>query len=62
VFEADGADVLQPLIEDGAASTIGTVEELVASLHSKNRQGVDRDHFFKPNAVDNVIDELKNIQ
>lgn len=62
VFEADGADVLQPLIEDGAASTIGTVEELVASLHSKNRQGFDRDHFFKPNAVDNVIDELKNIQ
>ena len=62
VFEADGADVLRPLIEDGVASTIGTVEELVASLHSKNGQRFDRDRFFKPNAVDNVIDELKNIQ
>ena len=62
VFKTDGADVLQLLIKEGAASTVGTVGELVACLQSKNEQRFDQDRFFKPNAVNNVINELKNIQ
>ncbi|AZQ15866.1 hypothetical protein DOS48_05270 [Halorubrum sp. PV6] len=62
VFDADGADVLEPLVEDGVASAIGSVEELATSLHYKNGQEFERDRFFKPNAIDNVIEELKNIK
>lgn len=62
VFEADGADVLQPLIEDGVASAIETVEQLVANLHSKNEHRFDRDRFFKPDAVNNVVRELEKVQ
>lgn len=62
VFETDGAEVLQPLIDDGAASSIETTEDLIAEFDTVTGQKFDRERFFKSNSTDNIIETLKNIQ
>lgn len=61
VFDINGSDRLQPLIEDGTASSIRTVEDLITSLDSHSDSQFDREHFFKENAVKNVIGALDHI-
>ncbi|WP_239638574.1 hypothetical protein [Halorubrum distributum] len=61
VFEADGADVLQPLVEDGAASRIESVDELAGQLGSGSAGRFDREWFFKSDSVANILKELERI-
>ena len=62
VFETAGADVLKPLVEDGSASAIGSVEGLVKSLNPENEQNFSRDYFFKPHSISNIVSELNRIR
>jgi len=62
VFDTDGAYVLQPLITDGVATLITSVEELAVGLETKNKRQFDRERFFTSNAVENIICELQRIK
>lgn len=62
VFKTDSSEVLQPLIEDGAASSIETVEDLIAGLDSTTGQKFDRERYFKSDSTDNILDTLKEIK
>jgi hypothetical protein len=62
VFEADGADVLRPLVEIEVASDIKNVDDLVEGLVSDATNRFDREVFFESDAVQNVVDELKQIK
>ncbi|WP_082230104.1 hypothetical protein [Halorubrum lipolyticum] len=61
VFEADGADVLQPLVEDGAASMIEDVDDLAGQMGSVDTSQFDRERFFKSDSVANILEELERI-
>ncbi|MFC6752983.1 hypothetical protein [Halorubrum tibetense] len=61
VFDTDGSDVLQPLVEDGTAATISTADELVGKMNREQRRRFDRERFFKPDAVENILQELNTI-
>ncbi|WP_237561653.1 hypothetical protein [Halorubrum halophilum] len=62
VFETDGADVLRPLVEDGAASTVESVDELAGGLRSTTASQFDREWFFESNSVRNILEELECIR
>jgi len=62
VFDIDGSDVLQPLIDDGVASVVSTVEDLPAGTVARTQENFDRERFFKSSAINNVTDQLKKIQ
>lgn len=62
VFEADGADVLQPLVEDGAASMIESVDELAGKLGASAANQFEREWFFKSDSVANILEELERIR
>ncbi|SDF04521.1 hypothetical protein SAMN04488067_101535 [Halorubrum xinjiangense] len=62
VFETENTDILQPLIDKNIATSIKTIQDLNAALHSKNTKKFNREIFFKSNATQNIIDELKYIQ
>jgi len=59
VFETNSATVLQLLVGDGVASFIGYLYDLTTSLGSTGETCFDREWFFKSNAVENVIREIK---
>lgn len=61
IFNADHSDMLQSLIEDGIVSSINTVEELVTKVNSPLKLQFDREYFFKSNAIENIINVLKEI-
>jgi hypothetical protein len=54
--------VLQPLIDDGVASVVSTVEDLPAGTVARTQENFDRERFFKSSAINNVTDQLKKIQ
>lgn len=62
VFEADGADLLQPLVEDGTASIVESVDELAGQLGSSTASQFDREWFFESDSVANILEELKRIR
>jgi hypothetical protein len=62
VFEADGAELLRPLLEDGVASFVGDVDELVGNLGSGAKERFDREQFFRLGAVENILEELDRIR
>lgn len=62
VFDIDDADVLRPLITDGAATLVEDVEDLAVGIDSGNKQKFDRRWFFKSHAIDNIVEELKQIK
>lgn len=62
VFEVDGSEVLRPLIEDGAASSVESVEDLREDIGSATEHRFDRERFFKSDSVDNIITALKKIR
>lgn len=61
VFEADGAEVLRPLVEDETASMIESVDELAGQLGSSAANQFDRERFFKSDSVTNILEELDRI-
>ncbi|MFA9518185.1 hypothetical protein ACERIT_13380 [Halopenitus sp. H-Gu1] len=61
VFETDGADVLRPLVDDGAASMVGSLDELARELGSNTAVRFDRERFFESEAVENIHRELVRI-
>ena len=62
VFDTDGADVLQPLVEDEVASAINDADDLTAAFESNDRGSFDRERFFKSDSVANIIRALQSIQ
>jgi len=62
VFETDGAEVLSTLVNDGAASIIESVDELVEELGFGTEHVFDRQRFFKSDAVSNILEELKRVE
>jgi len=62
VYDVDSADLLRPLVEDGTASLVGSVDDLTRSIGKINEAHFDRERFFKSNAVGNVIRELERIK
>lgn len=62
VFDIDGADVLQSLVIDDAATLVENLKDLVAGLGSSDKTQFDRERFFEPNAVDNIVDALQKIK
>ncbi|WP_231554306.1 hypothetical protein [Halobellus rufus] len=62
VFEADDADVLQPLVEDGTASMVRDIDELARQLGSSATNQFDHERFFKSDSVANILEELVRIR
>lgn len=62
VFDVDGADVLRPLVEDGTATLIRGVDDLTDSLGAGAETHFDRERFFKSNAVDSIIREIRRLK
>jgi hypothetical protein len=58
VFDIDGKEVLQPLVEDESASIVEDVDKLIAELEDGDSVRFDRERFFKSNAIDNVIKKI----
>ncbi|EMA61296.1 hypothetical protein C470_07219 [Halorubrum distributum JCM 13561] len=62
VFEADGAEMLRPLVENGAASMVESVDELAGGLGSSTASQFDREWFFESDSVANILEELERIR
>jgi len=62
VFEIDGAEILQPLVENGTASFVGDVDEFATRLRSGAEKRFDRDWFFRSGAVEHILEELNRIR
>lgn len=52
------SSVLKPLVEEGTAELISSVDELVSSLGTK-KGAFDREYYFEPNANDNIFRALQ---
>lgn len=62
VYDVSGAEALQPLIEEGAATRISSVEDLTDSIGRSNTS-FNQDYYFTPNATSKVcavLEALKN--
>ncbi|MFC3959082.1 hypothetical protein [Halovivax cerinus] len=60
VYDCPGSDVLEPLIDEGAASMVTSVDELASALGGEGGS-FDREYYFAPNATQqacNVIERL----
>ncbi len=62
VFDTDRSYVLQPLVDDGVASSIDTVDELITELQSSESGSFDRERFFRSDSVVNIIEVLESIK
>jgi len=62
VFETGDQSPLQPLIEDGAASPVKSISELADELGSGRNRSFDRQRFFKPDSITNIIEELNRLK
>ena len=62
VFKTDGADVLQPPRDDGAASMIEDVDDLAGQMGSVDASRFDRERFFKSDSVANILEEIEQIR
>ena len=62
VFDTDGAEILRPLVEDGIATLIGSSDDLTDHLGTVAETHPDQGRFFKLNAVDNIIRELRQVK
>lgn len=60
VYDLPGASVLEPLVDDGVAELISSVDELVSSLGTR-RTTFDREYYFEPNATENVCQTLQQL-
>lgn len=61
VYDCDGSDVLEPLVEDGVASFVENVDDLVERLGSEKRNDFDVERFFKTDAIQRVQSKLTAI-
>jgi hypothetical protein len=62
VFETGDQSPLQPLIEDGAASPVKSISELADELGAGRNRSFDRQRFFKPDSITNIIEELNRLK
>jgi hypothetical protein len=62
VFNLSGSNVLQPLVDNGVASSIDEVDDLIMGLQSNESGSFDRERFFKSNSVVNIIEVLESIK
>jgi len=62
VFDIGKSDVLRPLVEDGAAMFVETVDELATGLESTGKSQFKKERFFKSNAVENMMREIQRIK
>lgn len=60
VYDCAGPNVLEPLIEEGSAELIASVDELVAALGTE-KNSFKSDYYFAPNATENVCDILERL-
>jgi hypothetical protein len=62
VFNLSGSNVLQPLVDNGVASSIDEVDDLIMGLQSNESGSFDRERFFKSNSVVNIIEVLESVK
>lgn len=60
VYNCSGSTVLEPLVEEGAATMITSVEELASSLGTRE-QTFNREYYFEPDATENVCQVLRRL-
>jgi len=60
IYDCPNSEVMRPLIEDGAADSISSVENLIRSVNSRNKRFV-KERYFAPNAIEKTSTTLKNL-
>lgn len=60
VYNCSGSTVLEPLVEEGAATMISSVEELASSLGTRE-QTFNREYYFESDATKNVCQALRRL-
>lgn len=61
IFNCKGTRVVTPLIEEGVATTVDSVEELLENL-GRGTKSFNQNHYFKPNSSNNICDILNSIK
>lgn len=61
IYDCVGSEILTPLVEEGVASMIATVDDLIEGLDSDRHSQFDRTRFFRPNSVKKIEEQLKRI-
>ncbi|WP_209438251.1 hypothetical protein [Natronococcus sp. JC468] len=63
LLDCPGVSQLRPLVDEGAATVVGSAPELADRLGSPSSGGVDNvERFFRPGAIDNVADALERVR
>ena len=60
VCDLPGSSVLEPLVDEGAAKLISSVDELASSLGTRELS-FDREYYFAPNATENTCQALQKL-
>jgi hypothetical protein len=60
VYDCSGSGILNPLIKNGAAELVSSVDELTTSLGTR-KNSFESDYYFAPNATESVCEVLKRL-
>jgi hypothetical protein len=60
VYDCAGASILSPLIGEGAAEMVSSVDEFMSSLEN-GKSSFDKARYFAPNATENICRELRTL-
>lgn len=58
VYDCPGSSVLEPLVDEGAAELVSSVEELASSLGT-GKMTFNREYYFQSNATENACQALR---
>ncbi|MCF8095434.1 MAG: hypothetical protein K9J79_08770 [Desulfobacteraceae bacterium] len=61
LMDLPGIEYMDDLIDSQAATLVFSVDELIQKLHQHPEGDVKTDHFFKPNALENIKNALDEI-
>lgn len=60
VYDCSGSDVLEPLIEEGSAKLISSIDDLATSLGT-GKHSFESDYYFAPNATEKICEVLEGL-
>lgn len=60
VYDCLGSEVLQPLVKNGSAAMVSTVNEL-STLLGTNKSSFDREYYFAPNAAERACTVIESL-
>lgn len=62
IYDLPGSSVLQPLIKDGSASKVTSVDELASSIGDGQDVSFDKDYYFSPRPIDRIDDVVEKLK